>query len=63
MARRRGTYAFPRLHYLVRLTRYACVAPPYNLDKKFSPISKQVFTLLHRRYPNSKWTKQTPYYF
>lgn len=45
------------LHFAVRATRYGCV------DSKTEVYSKQAFMLLHSRYPASKWTKQTPYWF
>jgi hypothetical protein len=45
------------LHYVVRSTRYSCDA------EKTSSLSHRAFTLLHERYPNSKWAKQTPYWF
>lgn len=45
------------LHYFVRSTRYGCV------DKSIGPYSKQAFQLLHRRYPESEWTKKTKYWF
>ena len=45
------------LHYFVRATRYGCV------DKSIGPYSRKAFDLLHRKYPNSEWTKKTPYWF
>jgi hypothetical protein len=45
------------LHYFVRSTRYGCV------DKSIGPYSREAFDLLHRKYPNSEWTKKTPYWF
>jgi hypothetical protein len=45
------------LHYFVRATRYGCV------DKSIGPNSKRAFDLLHNKYPNSEWTKKTPYWF
>lgn len=45
------------LHLVVRATRYGCT------DDKTGAISKQAFDLLHARYPNSTWAKQTPYWF
>ena len=32
-------------------------------DNDFTPVSKEVFNLLHKRYPKSEWTKKTPYYY
>ncbi|MDE3195085.1 MAG: hypothetical protein KGN84_01990 [Acidobacteriota bacterium] len=46
------------LHRLIRITRYGCREVGGN-----GAISKAAFDLLHRRYPNSPWTKQTPYWF
>jgi hypothetical protein len=43
------------LHLSVRATRYGLAS-----DGK---LSKDAFDLLHRRYPNSEWTKKTPYWF
>ena len=45
------------LHSAVRTTRYGCV------DELSGPLSKEAFRLLHSRYPNSKWTRKTPYWF
>ena len=45
------------LHLVVRATRYGCT------DKETANYSKAAFDLLHKRYPNSEWTKKTPYYF
>jgi hypothetical protein len=45
------------LHLAVRSTRYGCK------DDETLNLSKQAFQILHRRYPNSEWTKKTPYYF
>jgi hypothetical protein len=49
------------LYRLVRLTRLGC--RPYPADPANGRISKAAFDLLHRRYPLSEWTKQTPYWF
>jgi hypothetical protein len=43
------------LHLAVRATRYGC--------EPATPLSKQAFELLHRRYPKSDWTEKTPYYY
>jgi hypothetical protein len=43
------------LHLSVRATRYGLAS-----DGK---LSKEAFDLLHKRYPNSEWTKKTPYWF
>jgi hypothetical protein len=45
------------LHLVVRATRYGCT------DDKTGDFSKGAFDLLHRRYPNSEWTRNTPYWF
>jgi len=45
------------LHLAVKATRYGCT------DKETGRWSKAAFDLLHRRYPNSTWAKQTPYWF
>jgi hypothetical protein len=45
------------LHLAVRSARYGCA------DDKVSSLSQKAFRLLHERYPNSKWAKQTPYWF
>jgi hypothetical protein len=45
------------LHLAVRSSRYGCT------DKDTTSHSKRAFTMLHKRYPKNKWTKQTPYYF
>jgi hypothetical protein len=41
----------------VRSTRFGCT------DAKTGKYSKEAFTLLHRRYPNSTWAKSTKYWF
>jgi hypothetical protein len=45
------------LHLAVRSTRYGCT------DDNTGKVSKQAFDILHTRYKNSPWTKQTPYWF
>jgi hypothetical protein len=45
------------LHLAVRSTRYGCT------DVNTLKFSKQAFDILHKRYQNSTWTKQTPYWF
>ena len=45
------------LHLAVRTTRYGCV------DDETSGFSKAAFRLLHRRYPDSEWTKKTKYWY
>jgi hypothetical protein len=45
------------LYLVVRATRYGCG------DTKTGQYSKSAFDLLHRSYPNSEWTKKTPYWF
>ncbi len=45
------------LHLAVTSTRYGCT------NKDTGRWSKAAYDFLHRRYPNSVWTKQTPYWF
>ena len=45
------------LHYFIRSTRYGCV------DKSIGPFSRRAFNLLHDKYPESEWTKKTPYWY
>jgi hypothetical protein len=45
------------LHLAVRSTRYGCT------DENTGQFSKQAFEILHKSYPNSAWTKKTPYWF
>jgi len=45
------------LHLVVKATRYGCT------DKDTGRWSKAAFDLLHRRYPNSSWAKETKYWF
>jgi hypothetical protein len=45
------------LHLVVRATRYGC------LDADSGKYSRQAFTLLHSRYPNSTWSKKTRYWY
>jgi hypothetical protein len=45
------------LHLAVKTTRYGCT------DKDTARWSKAAYDLLHRKYPNSPWTKKTPYWF
>lgn len=51
----------------VRATHYACQPFVTNQQgqttSEYTPVSKAAFQLLHRRYPNSNWTKKTPYYY
>jgi hypothetical protein len=47
------------LHRLVRSTRYACGRGVGD----FAEVSRGAFERLHRRYPESPWTEQTPYWF
>ncbi len=48
----------PEALYLgVHATRHGCS------DAGTGALSKQAFEMLRRRYPNSEWTKQTPYWF
>jgi hypothetical protein len=45
------------LHLTVRATRYGCTG------EGTSKISKSAYDLLHKKYPDSPWTKKTPYWF
>jgi len=45
------------LHLAVKTTRFGCT------DKDSVRWSKAAFDLLHKKYPNSPWTKKTPYWF
>ena len=45
------------LHLVVRSWRYGCT------ESSAQNYSKAAYDLLHKRYPASEWTKQTPYWF
>ena len=45
------------LHLAVRSTRYGCT------DKETGRWSKAAYDLLHRRYPNTIWARNTKYWF
>ena len=45
------------LHLAVMGTRWGCG------DKQTEKFSKAAFQLLHRKYPQSEWTKKTKYYY
>ncbi len=45
------------LHLVVRSWRYGCT------ENSGQNYSKAAYDLLHKRYPTSEWTKQTPYWF
>jgi hypothetical protein len=45
------------LHLAVKSTRYGCT------DKETGRWSKAAYDLLHRRYPNTTWAKETKYWF
>ena len=56
------------LHLIVRAGHYACQTytyDPANSSPKseYTAVSKAAFQLLHRKYPDSPWTKKTPYYY
>lgn len=53
------------LHLAVRAYRYGCtdLRPLAKAPTGRTNFSKQAFDLLHRRYPDSEWTKKTPYWF
>jgi len=46
------------LHSTVMLTRHARCG-----DSKTTSFSQRAFQVLHDRYPNNYWTKQTPYWY
>lgn len=46
------------LYLAVRASRYAC-----DDTKVRGEVTHEAFNLLHRKYPNSEWTKKTPYWF
>ncbi len=45
------------LHLVVQVSRYGCYGAPN------ATYSKAAHDLLHARYPDSPWTKKTPYWF
>jgi hypothetical protein len=45
------------LHLAVRSTRYGCT------DQETGQLSKAAFDLLHKRYPNTTWARNTKYWF
>jgi hypothetical protein len=45
------------LHLVVRAWRYGCT------EGAGANYAKAAYNLLHKRYPASEWTKQTPYWF
>jgi hypothetical protein len=45
------------LHLVVRAWRYGCT------ESSGTNYSKAAYDLLHKRYPSSEWTKETPYWF
>ncbi len=51
----------------VRATHYACQPPNSNVSggstSGYTPVSKAAFEFLHRHYPKSQWTAETPYYY
>jgi len=44
----------------VRATRFGCYLQQPDEQKA---VSKEAFQMLHRLYPRSVWTDQTPYYY
>jgi hypothetical protein len=47
-------------HNVVRSWRYSCT----ETNEKDAPnYSKDAFEILHTRYPDNDWTKNTPYWF
>ena len=53
----------------VRATHYGAQdwtgdqAATQKSEASVTDLSKEAFTLLHRRYPQSAWAKKTPYYY
>jgi hypothetical protein len=45
------------LHRVVRSTRLGCTTD------RSGDVSREAFTLLHKRFPRSEWAAQTPYWF
>jgi hypothetical protein len=45
------------LYVVVQSTRGGCTDPDSHA------LSKQAFTLLHRRFPDSEWARKTPYFY
>lgn len=45
------------LYVVVQSTRGGC------LDADAHTLSKQAFTLLHKRFPDNEWTRKTPYFY
>jgi hypothetical protein len=45
------------LHRVVRATRLGCTTD------RSGDVSRQAFTLLHKRYAGSEWARRTPYWF
>ena len=46
------------LHYVVRASRYGCYVTAGKTN-----YSKLAYDTLHKNYPDSAWTKKTPYWF
>ncbi len=46
------------LHLAVRATRYGC-----QRDGGYGPSSRAAWIELHQKFPQSEWTKKTPYWF
>jgi hypothetical protein len=45
------------LHLIVKATRLGCT------DKESGKYSREAFQLLHSKYPDTTWAKQTPYWY
>lgn len=45
------------LHVVVASTRGGC------LDANAKQLSREAFSVLHKRFPNDEWTKKTPYFY
>ncbi|GEM_PF-3594173 len=54
----KSAFAAEALHRVVMLNRYESGG-----DLNGTPLGKRAFTLLHKRFPKSEWTKKTPYWY
>ncbi len=51
------------LHFAVRATRYGCYNAAKSDAKPTKSYSREAFQLLHKKYEDSPWAKETPYWF
>jgi hypothetical protein len=52
-----NAYLPEALHRAIKTTRFGCTG------EKTSEYSKSAFRILHKKFPNSEWTKKTPIHF